>query len=143
MTITPGKKYLIDTNILIYAQDRKSKNCEDASNILKQLNEEKFQGYIALQNLLEYSAVLTKLYKYPKSNVVVDLKIFISNPKITILHPSEKTTSVFLSLMKNDLKLYVYDLYLVAYMKTYGIDAIITDDEDFKEIKGIEVINPF
>ena len=137
------KLYLLDTNILIYAQDDKSPHIKESSEILQQLNEEKFKGYITIQNLLEYSAVLTRLYKYPKSDVVADLKILSSNPKLTMLYPNDKTISIFLSMMEKDPKLYVYDLFLVAYMKAYGIKTIITDDMDFEEIKDIEVLNPF
>ena len=143
MTITSGKKYLIDTDILIYAQDKKSPHFKESSALLQQLNEEKFKGYTTIQNLLEYSAVLTRMYKYPKSDVVADLKILSSNPKLTILYPNDKTISIFLSMMEKDPKIYVYDLFLVAYMKTYAIKSIITDDADFEEIKDIEVLNPF
>ncbi|OGF98816.1 hypothetical protein A2153_04675 [Candidatus Gottesmanbacteria bacterium RBG_16_38_7b] len=141
--IISGKKCLIDTNIFIYAQDKKSAHFEEASKILRYLNEEKFQAFITLQNLLEYSAVLTRFYKYPKKDVVSDLKILVSNPKIVKLYPSDKTTVEFLKLMEKEPKIYIYDLYLVAYMKVYGIEVIITDDMDFKQIKDIEVINPF
>ena len=110
--IISGKKCLIDTNIFIYAQDKKSAHFEEASKILRYLNEEKFQAFITLQNLLEYSAVLTRFYKYPKKDVVSDLKILVSNPKIVKLYPSDKTTVEFLKLMEKEPKIYIYDLYL-------------------------------
>lgn len=143
MMIISGKKYLVDTNILVFAQDKKSSHFSQAAEILQEVNEEKFQCYITLQNLLEYSAVLTRFYKYSKSDVLSDLNIFISNPKFNLIYPTKKTVTILLQLMGDNPKLYIYDLFITAYMKDYGIKSIITDDEGFNEIKGIEIVNPF
>ena len=143
MMIISGKDYLIDTNILIYSQDKKSPKYLKAIELFDALEGQASKIFITIHNLLEYSAVLSRFYKIPKKKISEDIKLFIEHPAFSILYPTEEVTKKFLKLMESNPQMYVYDLYLVAYMKSYGIDAIITDDEDFKEIKGIEVINPF
>ena len=143
MTITIGKKYLLDTNILVYSQDKKSSKNKRALEIIDELELNTENIFLTVNNLLEYSAVLTRFYKIPKKKISEDIRLFTEHPIFRIIYPSEAVTQKFINLMENNPKLYVYDLYLAAYMLVYGIETIITDDKDFEEIKGIEVINPF
>lgn len=141
MTITLEKKYLIDTNILIYSQDKKSPKNKRALETLDELEEKASNVFLTVQNLLEYSAVFSRHYKISKKEIAKDIEIFTSN--FQILYPNETVVKVFIAFLNKDPRIYVHDLFLVAYMKTFGLDTIITDDNDFKEIKGIEVLNPF
>jgi len=143
MTITIGKKYLLDTNILVYSQDKKSSKNKRALEIIDELELNTENIFLTVNNLLEYSAVLTRFYKIPKKKISEDIRLFTEHPIFRIIYPSEAVTQKFINLMENNPKLYVYDLYLAAYMQVFGIETIITDDKDFEEIKGIEVINPF
>jgi len=143
MMITSGKDYLLDTNILVFSQDKESSKHENAIKIIDELELKTKQIFLTIQNLLEYSAVLSRFYKIPNKQISEDLKIFIKHPSFKILYPMEDVSKEFNILLENNPKLYIYDLYLVAYMKTFGIKNIVTDDEDFKEIKGINVLNPF
>ena len=78
-----------------------------------------------------------------KSFYSFQIEIFISQSEFIILYPNEAVVKIFISYMKENPKIYVYHLFLAAYMKTFDVDTIVTDDEGFNEIIGIEVINPY
>ena len=78
-----------------------------------------------------------------KKEIAKDLDLFSQRSNLRVLYPNEAVFKSFISLMNSEPKIYVYDLFLVAYMKTYKIKTIISDDTDFEEIKDIEVLNPF
>ena len=141
MTITSGKNFLLDTNILIYSQDKESPKNKRVIEIIDELEEKASEVYLTIQNLLEYSAVFSRHYKISKEEIAKDIEVFTSN--FQILYPNEAVLKEFVTLMSKSPKIYVYDLFLVAYMKTYGLNTIITDDAGFKEIEGIEILNPF
>ena len=143
MMIISGKKYLLDTNILVYSQDKKSAKHKRTLEIIDDLEEKASTIFLTVQNLLEYSAVFSRHFKISKKEIAKDLDLFSQRSNLRVLYPNEAVFKSFISLMNSEPKIYVYDLFLVAYMKTYKIKTIISDDTDFEEIKEIEVLNPF
>lgn len=138
-----GKKCLFDTNILIFARDKTSLLHEKTVKLFKDLESDKFETFVSYQNLLEFTAVLTRVYKLSQKEVSKDLELLLSSPKIRVIYPTIATLPIFLKLLKKDTGVYVYDLYLAATAKTNGIEIIISNDNDFQKIKEINLFNPF
>lgn len=135
---------LIDTNILVYAINKKSPKSRQAQKFLKD-NQEDLT--LAHQNILETIKVLTQ----PKFSHPVDLISAIEAVlKITgssqIISPKPGTEFIALELIKRS-KLSgnrIFDAYLAATALSNDIDTIATDNvADFKKFKEIKVYNPF
>ncbi len=138
-----GKKCLFDTNILIFARDKTSLRHQKAVELFKDLEAGKFEAFVSYQNLLEFTAVLTRVYKISQKEVAGDLELLLSSPKIRVIYPTLATLPIFLKLLKKDTGVYVYDLYLAATAKTNGIEIIISNDNDFQKIKEVNLFNPY
>lgn len=138
-----GKKCLLDTNVFLFAYDRSSSHHNLAVRLFKELEEGKFQGFFSIQTILEFGAVLTSGYKITEKEVLEDTELILAHPKLKVLFPLPSLLPDFLALLNKDSHLYIFDLYLIATAKIFGIEVIITADEDFQRIKDISVYNPF
>lgn len=141
-TILKGR-ILLDTNILIYAYDRSSPYHVKAAEIVKLALTGEFEAVVAQQNLIEFANVLTSNYKIPASSVSQDIENILKD--FQLITPLPKTIHLFLKLIQDlNVKTYLFDIYLVATMIDNDIESLITlNDQDFAEIKGLTVINPY
>lgn len=137
-----GKKCLVDTNILLFARDKASPYHTKAANIFQMITEGKFEAYVSYQNLLEYSAVMTRLYKVSQKETASDIEMLLSYPNIKVIYPTLAASTVFLKLLKEEKGVYIFDLYLAATAISIGIKVIISDDRDFRKIKEVALFNP-
>lgn len=135
---------LVDSNILVYAINRRSPKHTVAQNFL-QNNIGNLE--VAHQNIFEALRVLTHP-KFPSTMKIHDALKAIDNiiKACRIVCPDEKTHSITLLLIKKN-KLVsdqIFDAYLVATALSNGITTIATDNiRDFKKLKAIKIINPF
>lgn len=135
---------LIDTNILVYAINKRSPKNRQAQKFLKEN-----QGDLTLthQNIIETIKVLTQpKYSHPmRPKIAVNAVLNITKVCKTII-PKIGTEFLAIELIKNA-KLSgnrIFDAYLVATVLSNGIDTIATDNvADFKKLKEIKVFNPF
>ena len=135
---------LVDSNILVYAINRRSPKNTQAEDFLQ-----KFVGnfLVAHQNILEALRVLTHP-KFPNpmqlNSAIAALQSIIN--AATIISPDHRTYRITAELIKNyTLKSdQIFDAYLVATALVNDVYEIATDNErDFLKIKEIKVINPF
>lgn len=135
---------LADSNILVYALNKKSENHLIASRFLQKHS----KGlYITQQNILETLRVITH-HKYPNpflpDEAISDIEKIVVH--LNMISPNFDTYFRAIELIKLH-KLTgnrIFDAYLAATMLSNGITRIATDNErDFKIYKGIEVYNPF
>lgn len=135
---------LVDTNILVYAINKRSPKYKQAQKFL-----EDNQGDLILahQNILETIKVLTQ----PKFSHPIDLISAIEavlniSAGCQIIIPKIGTEFIALELIKRS-KLSgnrIFDAYLTATALSNGVDAIATDNiKDFKKFKEIKIVNPF
>ncbi len=129
-------KILVDTNLLIYALDLKSKYFNAT---VKLLNNSEYTFYITSKNISEYFAVSTKLkinssiifgfYEEVKRNMLV---LFPTGESLLVL---EKLLNKY-KVAGNK----VYDLEIVSVMLANNIRKIATFNErDFSEIDEVEI----
>lgn len=135
---------LVDSNILIYAINRRSSKHTSAQNFL-QNNKDNLE--VAHQNILESLRVLTHP-KFPFPMKIQDALKAINNIIKTcrVIYPEDKTYHITLLLIKENKPVsdQIFDAYLVATALSNGISTIATDNvRDFKKFKEIKIINPF
>lgn len=135
---------LVDSNILVYAINRRSPKNKMAQIFLKN-NIGNLQ--VAHQNILEALRVLTHP-KFPSPMKIKNALRAIEKvlKACRIISPVEKTIYITLLLIKKN-KLVsdqIFDTYLVATALSNEITTIATDNiRDFKKFKEIKLINPF
>ncbi|MEK6981536.1 MAG: PIN domain-containing protein [Candidatus Micrarchaeota archaeon] len=136
-----GSRKLVDTNILVYAEDDKNPEKQKlAINIISSsVNERNL--FISIQNLSEFSNVLTSKYNIKG----LDINTRITDYKIAfnILFFNIGTIQRANALV-DEFGIHFFDALIVASMEESKIDIIITENEkDFKRIPWITVVNPF
>jgi len=135
---------LVDSNILVYAINRRSSKYTTAQNFL-QTNIGNLE--VAHQNIFETLRVLTHP-KFPSPMKIQDALRAIRNilKACRVIFPDEKTHYATFMLIKNN-KLVsdqIFDAYLAATALSNGIDTISTDNtRDFKKFKEVTLLNPF
>ena len=143
-------KFLFDTNILVFAQDKKHPFNKIAKKLQSLVQQEKIEGFITPQNLFELFATLT-------SSPSIDKK-FEPMDAWEICYEYEKRTN-FQLIVPTDFALSfvddfiihtncrgrrIFDLYLAATGLASGVSQILTDNEkDFAGLPSIKAINPF
>lgn len=135
---------LVDSNILIYAINRRSLK-HKAAQIFLQNNIGHLE--VAHQNILEILRVLTHP-KFPSPMKIKDALKAINNIVKTcrVIYPEEKTYHITFLLIEENKPVsdQIFDTYLVATALSNGITTIATDNtRDFKKFKEIKIINPF
>lgn len=135
--------WLLDTNILVAFFDASSSYHTRATSLFVALEEGRFQGVIAAQNILELSAVLIGAYKAKKRSVASDLHTLVSFPNIMTIYPTSATVDQYLKLLKEKQDVHAADLFLVATMLSSSVTSIITNDRDFEKLSELTVHNPF
>jgi len=123
--------------------DASSSHHEVAKALFADLEEGKFQGTIASQNVLELSAVLIGGYKATRSRVAADMQTLLTFPHISIIYPTAASIASYLKLLKKEHTIHASDLFLAATMLSNGITSIITHDRDFERISELTFYNPF
>lgn len=135
---------LIDSNILVYAINRRSPKHKAAQIFLKN-NIGHLE--VAHQNILETLRVITHP-KFPSPMKIQDALKAIKNilKVCLVICPTEKTHHITLLLINKNKVVsdQIFDSYLVATALSNGITTIATDNtRDFKKFKMINLINPF
>lgn len=138
-----GKKCLLDTNILLFAADRGSPLHQKSKELFQQIDEDRFQAYISVQNILEFAAVLTRGYNLHQKKVKDFIDRLLSDNKITLLFPNLLAFQIFMKLLQKETGVYVFDLFLAATAKAAGVSTIVSDDDDFRNLPGFTAYNPF
>lgn len=135
---------LVDTNILVYAINKRSPKYKKAQKFL-----EDNQGdlIIAHQNILETIKVLTQpKFSHPMDLISAIEAVLKISASCQIIVPKIGTEFIALELIKrsNLSGNRIFDAYLAATALSNDIDTIATDNvKDFKKFKEIKIINPF
>ncbi len=141
-------RVLIDTNILIYADDDKSAFHEKSNRILEDGLAGNYQLSISARSLLEY-------YRFMSSQIKGDSKklgeiletclFYIEHDSISILYDDEVTTQITfeIALEKDVFSGRIYDTNLYAISLQNDIDIIYTKNiKDFPNDSDVLIIDP-
>ncbi len=142
MTESPG---LVDTNILCYAFDnRDTRKQKAASGLLSRCWQSEISLAVSIQNLAEFSVVMTEKIENPVSNEVItrfirDISLF-EGWKVLCYDSESIIDAVNIS---SKYSLHFWDSLLAATMKFNGLELIYSEDSHFKRVPWLTVINPF
>lgn len=141
---------LLDTNILVFAHNKKSPYHSQANRLVKDAFQLKFQACIAQQNLLEFFSVITDSRRIQKpllpQTALRWLNAYLRSTKIIKIYPSSDTLANTIAMAKvmSLSRAEIFDSYLVATMQENGISTIYTDNiSHFQKYSEIKAINPF
>jgi len=133
----------VDSNIIIYALDRKSSFFKKAEKFFQEAKEVNF--YITQQNIVEIEKVFVSFYKIKKEVVISSLEAFLSAFNFSIISPLPTTISYYHKLIFSySQKDAFFDFYLAATYLDNQINNLFTvNTKDFLIIKELQVVNPF
>ena len=141
---------LLDSNILVYADNINSPFHATAKEIRDSCLRGEIQGCLTPQNLYEYFAVVTdsKEVDFPLSpeEAISEVEKYFQVNTFKMIFPKPTTTDRVITLIKKYKikRQEIFDIQLVATMLDYGIKNIVTrNDKHFKMISEITTINPF
>jgi predicted nucleic acid-binding protein len=142
MTAPPA---LIDTNILCYALDAgEPEKRAVAVELLSQCWHNEIALVVSVQNLAEFSVVMTEKVKHPVPDAIV--KQFIQNivsfDGWTVINYDPGTIMNAVEI-RHKYSLHFWDALLAATMKQHTIWTIYTEDSHFKNVPWITIIDPF
>jgi predicted nucleic acid-binding protein len=136
---------LIDTNILCYALDAGEPVKQvEAAGLLSQCWRSEIALAVSVQNLAEFSVVMTEKVKHPLPDAVVTrfIKDIVLFEGWTVIGYDPGTVMDAIGI-RNRYSLHFWDALLAATMKQHDISTIYTEDSHFSRIPWITVIDPF
>ena len=140
---------LLDTNVLVHAAGAQSVRHAKAKEVRDQAVAGEFEACMAAQVLAEFYAVVTDPRRFQPAltprQAQRELRAYVSS-SLKLILPKENTMTRMLNLLdsRSVRSGKIFDLFLVATMLDNGVRRIYTENiDDFKEIAGIEAINPF
>ena len=139
--------FLVDTNILVYADDEGSSFYQLMKSFLEE-NLLKHDLAISAQNIIEYYSLVTnpqRISKPVSPEATKDrIKKWLETGLYKIISPTIFTPMTLLRILeKSPLKgPDIFDAYLAATMIDNGIDTICTADEKIFQRLGLKTINP-
>ena len=135
-------KMLLDTNIFVYAEDKKNPKIQEiAINFIDECTSKRI-GVVSTQNLAEYSNVLLTYLKNISAREVNERINDISLNFELILYDQKVVMKAneYYEKFGTDF----FDCLLVATMEENGIDTIVTRNvKHFDKIPWLKIINPF
>jgi len=138
---------LIDTNILVYANNKDSPFHAVCKAIVEKAINGEIEATVAIQNLIELYAVITdkRRVEHPLSPTKAkELIEFYKGSNIRIIAPMHHTIDTITKLIEkySPKSQSIFDYFLVATMLDNGIYGIYTaDSEHFKHFDSIKIIN--
>ncbi|VXD21809.1 putative PilT protein [Planktothrix serta PCC 8927] len=143
-------KIFFDTNVLVYAHDESANYHTESAELLQMTLEEKVQGIIAEQNIIELYRILTNPSAM-KGNALnpSTARDLIAGTYLTgtleILYPNHSTLDKVLELAVNGnfISARIFDIRLAALILDAGIDFFATYNiSDFQGIPGLNPLRP-
>jgi len=141
---------LVDTNILVYANNRDSSHHVVSKKLIEDALNGNIEAVLSIQNLTELYAIITdkKRVEHPlscdKAKRIIEL--YVINDNISIIHPSYQTPYTITKLIEKykPVGQSIFDYLLVATMFDNNITQIYTNNtKHFEHFEFLEVINPF
>ena len=139
---------LIDTNILVYANNKDSPFHETSRRLAEDVLNGNIKAVLAVQNLVELYAIITdkKRVEHPLTHDKARRLIELYENHIVIIHPTHQTIRTLVKLigMYKPSAQSIFDCLLAATMLDNNINKIYTgNSKHFEPFDFITVTNPF
>lgn len=138
---------LLDTNVLVYAVDADAPQHEPSFTVVQRALDGTIPGVVVPQVLLEFFAVVThsRRVQHPLSPVQAweQITLLRTGLRVLDLQPAALTVLGELVLGGRPAGPAIFDLFLIAQMRTHGVATICTHNvPDFAGVPGIEALAP-
>lgn len=135
MPIISGVRYLLDTNVLVYAVNAHATFHTAARMFIEDGLERGALFVVAQQNIVEFISVMTRAYGVESSEVMKDARAFLA--RFECITPQNTTLDLCMNLSIRSEKraFYPFDVFLAATMLDNDVDRIIT--ENIKDFQGL------
>jgi len=150
-TSNPADLILLDTNILVYADQEEEEYHQAARTLRDRGQQGEIPVCIAPQVLSEFFAIVTRGGKHRASHpmspteAAVEVRKYLDAEHIRKIYPTPTTWPTILSFLEQHpvTGQNIHDLHLAATMLSNGVTKIFTfNATDFEPIPGIEVLDP-
>ena len=142
----------VDTNVLIYASQRRSKYHQAAKVLRDRGQNGEIPLCISPQVLGEFFTYLTRKdgrgleRPLPPEEASAEVRKYLDSEHIQVIHSTPATWPLILDSLLKQRPVSgagIYDLQLAATMLSNGVTRIYTfNTKDFEPLSGIEVLNP-
>ncbi len=147
--MTKSKRVLFDSNVLIYAQDADCAWYEHSIEIHRQAIDGEIQAALSIQNIIEFLSIITNPKRVPvpltRDRALSEVRKYVKSGIFSIITPNATTPDELTHLVSywdEKSSQHIFDLHLVATMKSNGISKIVTaNTADFDTLPGLEVID--
>lgn len=133
------KKYLIDTNIIMYSAGKEHKFKKTCLKILRDMDNHENEYYL---NTEVFQEILYRYDSIGMRSFGIELAARILELFDNILAIDEEDIYISISLMEKYERLLSRDAIIIANMVNKGIGEIISVDNDFDEIEEIRRVDP-
>jgi toxin-antitoxin system PIN domain toxin len=141
--------FVVDTNVLVYAADRDSREHERCRERLLTWRAQPEPWYLTWSVVYEFLRVTThpRVFRRPwsPSQSWSFIESVLAAPSLGLLTESDRHVSVLASLIEDIPELtgnLVHDAHTAALMLEHGVRTIYTRDTDFHRFPGIEARDP-
>ncbi|OGK25155.1 hypothetical protein A3C25_02425 [Candidatus Roizmanbacteria bacterium RIFCSPHIGHO2_02_FULL_38_11] len=136
------EKWGFDSNIIIYALDKKSPFFLKTEEFFASIEKSNF--FITQQNIIEIEKVLITFYHLDKKDVVKRVGLFLESFEFTLVTPRPSTLMKYHEILKLYKRKSFFDLYLAStYLDNEVYNFFTVNVKDFKGIPDFKPINPF
>ena len=139
----------LDTNILVYAENRVDPRHAVAREILDELSEGPVPWAIPWPCVYEYLRIVTHPRTFhppfPMPDVIEDLGRILNSPALVLLHEAPDHWDILERLLKESgvSGNLVHDAHIAALCLENGVTELITADRDFARFPSLKIRNPF
>lgn len=145
MKTISNEKWVIDTNLLVYIQDKHSPFYPGTRELFELIKHHHITAIVTQQTILEAEKALIRVYKITPEKSVEFIEDLIIYFDMMVIHPQVNTYILCNTMLKNRKGIVdIFDLYLAATMIDNGYFNILTNNtKDFEGIEDLTVVNPF
>ena len=139
----------LDTNILIYAEDRASPRRETALDLLQSLANGPAPWAIPWPCIYEFLRVATHpralRSPLPMSTAQSDLRAITASPSLLLLAETERHLQVLEQVLRDSgvTGSLLHDAHIAALCIEHGVSELVTADRDFRRFRGLRIQDPF
>lgn len=139
----------VDTNVLVYAEIKKSIHHDRAIEVLSELAEGSAPWAIPWPCIYEFLRVVTHSRVYhppvPLACAIADLRLILDSPSLLLLSETERHTEIFMQVLEasGTTGNLIHDAHIAALCLEHGVSELVTGDRDFLRFSDLRVSNPF